>query len=125
MDFSPIYDRLPVKVYLNKVFKMVLFWKRWSVLPAVYIRYEMNGREISLDESVIPEEKETLEAARDVIKHFFREFRKRRFQDPIEIWIRGNHPDYSFEVRVCCRRRNQQVERVFEELKKTLSRVQK
>ena len=95
---------------------MFLFWKRRSVLPAVWVRFEMNGREISLEESVIPEEKETLEAARDVIKHAFRKFRKRRLQDPIEIWVRGTHMVYFFEASVCCKRTNQQVERVFKEM---------
>ncbi len=43
---------------------MFLFRKK-PVLPAIEIYYKMEGMEITLEESVITEEKETLEAIRD------------------------------------------------------------
>ena len=97
--------------------------RKRSVLPALWVRFEMNGREVTLEESVIPEEKETLEAARDCLKHIFRKFRKRKGQDPIEIWIRGNHMEYFFEAIVCCRKVKKQVESMFEELNGKLSSI--
>lgn len=102
---------------------MFLFWRKQSVLPAIWVRFEMNGREITLEESTISEEKETLEAARDCLKHVFRNFRKRRYKDPIEIWIRGNHLHYIFEAWVNCSREKKRVDKVFKEMNRKLSRV--
>ncbi len=75
---------------------MFFLWRNPVVLPVIDIHYEMDGREISLEESVIPEEKETLEAIRDCLQHVFRECESCQHQDSIEIWVRGNHLDYFF-----------------------------
>lgn len=68
------------------------------VLTTVEIYYEMDGREISLEESVIPEEKDTLEAIRDCLLHVLRECERCRHRESIEIWVRGDYMDYFFEA---------------------------
>ena len=44
--------------------------KKKLVLPAIEIHNEMNGREITLEESIIPKEKETLELSGIVCSMF-------------------------------------------------------
>ncbi len=83
----------------------------------------MSGREFTPEDSVIPEEKETLEAIRDCLQHVFRKFERCRHQDSIEIWVRGNYMDYFFKARVCCRTAKARVDWLFEKIKKELIKI--
>lgn len=102
---------------------MFLLRKKTVALPAIEIHYEMDGREITLEKSFIPEEKETLEAIRDCLQHVFWKFETCLHRDPVEICVRGDHMDYFFEARVCCREVKDRVEMVFEELNRVLTMI--
>ena len=59
---------ITIEVYLNKVLKIFLMRGKTGV-SAIDIHYEMDDREITLEESIIPEENETLEAIGDCLQH--------------------------------------------------------
>lgn len=102
---------------------MFLLRRKSGILPAIEIHYEMDGREITLEESIIPEEKETLEAIKECLLYVFREFVRCRHRDSVEIWVRGNYMDYFFEARVCCREVKDQIDRVFDRMNRELAKI--